>query len=64
VSHSLRISVDEVRNRISAGEDVILICAYMDENKCNQIKIEDALGLQDLSSQLEDIPSTSTRVVY
>ena len=50
-----RISADSVQQAISSGEDVLLVCAYEDEEKCRNAYLEESITLKQLQSELDDM---------
>src|SRR5262245_23388389 len=39
-----RVSVEEARQRTKPGGPALLVCAYDNEEKCNQVKLEGAIS--------------------
>jgi hypothetical protein len=48
-----RISQEAARQKVSSGE-ALLVCAYDDAEKCNQMHLEGAISLDDLNSRSVD----------
>ena len=60
-----RITVEEVRRKLASGqEDLLLVCAYRDKEKCAGIAIDGSIPLQELESTVDDLPRESTIVFY
>jgi hypothetical protein len=61
---SERISPAEVRHRIDAGEDVLLVCGYDDEQRCEDVHIEGALTMSEFRRQQNQIPKNAEIVFF
>ena len=51
-----RITVEELLDAKSRDPDLLLVCAYDDEEKCRGLKIDDALTLDQLEARLASVP--------
>jgi len=58
-----RISVEEARRQVAAGE-ALLICAYEDDAKCSRMKLEGSINLSDLQSRLPSLPKNQEIIFY
>jgi hypothetical protein len=61
---SVRVSPKYVRDRMQAGEETLLVCAYEDEEKHRQFDLEGSIGLSELQSQLPSIGKEREIVFY
>lgn len=48
-----RVKPDEARRKAQNGE-ALFACAYEDEGLCNRLRLENALTLAELKTQLSD----------
>jgi hypothetical protein len=44
-----RIDATQARNKVLAG-DAVLVCAYEDEGKCRQLRLDGAMTLAELQA--------------
>ena len=58
-----RVSAEQARRDVEAGR-ALLVCAYDDENKCRQLRLQNAIVLQDLQRRLASIPPNQTLIFY
>ena len=58
-----RIDVEEARRKVAAGE-ALLVCAYADEAKCGQMKLEGSITLSQLQARLASLPKTHEIIFY
>jgi hypothetical protein len=58
-----RISVAEARRKAEAGE-ALLVCAYDDAQKCNQMKLHGSIQLAELRSRLGALPKDQQIIFY
>ena len=58
-----RVSVDEARREVEAGR-ALLVCAYDDESKCRQLRLENAIALHDLQRRADSVPRNQTLIFY
>ena len=58
-----RISVEEARRKVRAGA-AVLVCAYAEEAKCNQMKLEGSINLSDLESRLPSVRKDQEVILY
>jgi len=61
--HATRIDPRVTRKKIESGE-ALLVCAYDDEAKCNQMHLEGAMHLQELEEKLSGIPREKELIFY
>jgi hypothetical protein len=55
-----KLTPDEVRNIVAP----LVVCAYEDEAKCDRVRIQGALSLNEFRSRLPDIPKDERIVFY
>jgi hypothetical protein len=58
-----RISAEEARREVEAGR-ALLVCAYDDESKCRQLRLENAIALHDLQRRVDSVPHNQTLIFY
>ncbi|HEX3176778.1 MAG TPA: ArsR family transcriptional regulator [Methylomirabilota bacterium] len=58
-----RISAQEARRRVQQGQ-AVLACAYDDEAKCAQMRLEGAIDLRELREMLPSLPKDREIVLY
>ena len=58
-----RVKVEEARREVEAGR-ALLVCAYDDESKCRQLRLENAVTLHDLQRRVESVPRNQTLIFY
>ena len=58
-----RVSVEEARREVAAGR-ALLVCAYDDESKCRQLRLENALSLHDLHRRVDTLTKDQSIVFY
>jgi hypothetical protein len=58
-----RIGVEEARRKLAAG-DALLVCAYSEEAKCNQMRLEGSLTLSGFQSRLPSLPKDKEIIFY
>ena len=59
-----RISASELRQKLSRGDDTLLVCAYEDAEACRQHSIPGALHLDALQQRLADLDPQQEIVFY
>lgn len=59
-----RVSPQYVHDRIVAGEDTLLVCAYEDEEKHRLFDLDGSIGLHQLRAELPDLPKEREVVFY
>ena len=57
------IGVEEARRKLVAKE-ALLVCAYMDEAKCNRNKLEGAITLSELQSRLASLSKDQELIFF
>jgi hypothetical protein len=57
-----RVTPREVRERMEAGADVRLVCAYDDEAKCRELALQGAVPLAELEGR--DVDPSAELVFY
>lgn len=55
-----KLSPEEVRGHTAP----LLVCAYADESKCEDIHIEGALSLKEFEARLPDVPKDERIIFY
>ena len=58
-----RVSVDTARREVEAGR-ALLVCAYDDESKCRQLRLQNAIALHDLQRRVDSVPRNQTLIFY
>ena len=58
-----RTSPEEAHRKVESGE-ALLVCAYDDEAKCRQLRIDHAIDLAELQRKLNDIPANKEIIFY
>jgi hypothetical protein len=58
-----RISADDARREVEAGR-ALLVCAYDDESKCRQLRLENAITLHDLQRRADSVPRNQALIFY
>jgi hypothetical protein len=58
-----RIGVDAARREVESGR-ALLVCAYDDESKWRQMRLENAVSLHDLQRRVESVPRNQALIFY
>lgn len=58
-----RMSVDAARREVEAGR-ALLVCAYDDESKCRQMRLENSIALHDLQRRADSVPRNQALIFY
>jgi hypothetical protein len=58
-----RISPEDARREVEAGR-AVLVCAYEDEARCRQLRLENAISLNELRRRIDTIPRDRTLIFY
>jgi hypothetical protein len=58
-----RIGVDQARAEVEAGR-ALLVCAYEDEAKCRQVRLENSVSLQEIQRRLDCVPRNQALIFY
>ena len=58
-----RISVQEARQEVSSGQ-ALLVCAYEQEEKCNQVALEGSLSLSQFQQRLPSLPKEQELIFF
>ncbi|MBT1072195.1 ArsR family transcriptional regulator [Pelotalea chapellei] len=58
-----RIQPQEARRKVRAGE-ALFICAYDDDQKCGQMRLEGAWTLGELNNRLMEITKQQELIFY
>ncbi len=60
-----RVSATEVRKKLtSSGVDALLVCAYEDQDRCEQLRLEGALTLNELESKVSSLSKHRELIFY
>lgn len=63
MADSTRISVEEARRKVSAG-DALLVCAYDDEQKCNKIHLEGSINMAQFTGRVATLAKEQEIIFY
>jgi hypothetical protein len=63
MAEPIRISPEEVRQKVTSGS-ALLVCAYDDEEKCKQLRLEGAIPLREFQSKLSALPKDQEIIFY
>ena len=55
--------MEDARREVEAGR-ALLVCAYDDEQKCRELRLENAVTLQDLQRRVDSVPRSQPLVFY
>ena len=58
-----RIGVEEVRRKLKSGE-VLLVCAYDDEDRFRSMHLEGAISFPEFEARLPSLPKDQEIVFY
>jgi hypothetical protein len=58
-----RVSAEQARGEVESGR-ALLVCAYEDETKCRQLRLQNAVMLHDLQRRIDSIPHNQTLIFY
>ena len=58
-----RISAEEAREHVQGGR-ALLVCAYDDDAKCGQMRLEGAITMSELRQRLGSLPKNQEIVLY
>ena len=58
-----RVSAEEARREVESGR-ALLVCAYDDETKCRQMRLQNAVTLQALQQRIDSVPHNQTLIFY
>jgi hypothetical protein len=58
-----RIKPEEAHQRVESGQ-AMLVCAYDDEKKCSEIKLEGSISLKELEAKLSSLPKEREIIFY
>ncbi len=59
-----KVSPQEVHDRMAAGEDVLLVCAYEQDEKFEANHLEGAISMKDLRAREADLDQETELVFY
>ncbi|MGD2108533.1 MAG: hypothetical protein PVI86_03985 [Phycisphaerae bacterium] len=59
-----RIATSEVLEHMEAGDDVLLVCAYEDDEKCKKTGVDRQVTLTAFRDTLPDIPKSREIVFF
>jgi rhodanese-related sulfurtransferase len=63
MSESIRIPVEEVRQKVTSGS-ALFVCAYDDEQKFRQIHLEGAISFAAFKTKLPDLDKDHEIIFY
>jgi hypothetical protein len=63
MAEPILISPQEVRRKVTSGS-ALLVCAYDDEEKCKQLRLEGAIPLREFQSKLSALPKDQEIIFY
>jgi len=63
MSEPLRVTPQEVYQKLKLGE-LLLVCAYDDEEKFRRMRLEGAMALSEFRSRLPKLPKNQEIVFY
>jgi hypothetical protein len=63
MSQITRISVGEVRKEVTSGR-ALLVCAYEQEEKCNQVALEGSLSLTRFQERAPTLPRNQEVIFF
>ncbi len=58
-----RVSADQAHERTQSGQ-ALLVCAYTEAEKCNQMMLEGALNMADLERRLSSMQKDQELIFY
>lgn len=58
-----RIKIEDARRKVQAG-DASFVCAYDDEEKCKEMRLQGASTLGEFNSHLSGIPKDKEIIFY
>ena len=58
-----RISVEDARQEVTSGK-AMLVCAYEQEEKCNQVALEGSLSLSQFQQRLPSLPKEQEVIFF
>jgi len=63
MTEPIRISPEEARQKVTSGS-ALLVCAYDDEQRCKQLRLQGALSLTEFKSVLSSITRDQEIIFY
>ena len=63
MSEVSRISVQEARQEVAAGQ-ALLVCAYEQDEKCNQVALEGSLSLTQFQERAPSLPKDQELIFF
>jgi hypothetical protein len=63
VDQPRRVTPKEIYSKVQSG-GTLLVCAYDDEAKCGQIRLEGAISLAEFKSLISTLPKDREIVFY
>lgn len=63
MTEPIRISAEEARNKVTAGE-ALLVCAYEDAEKFRHAHLQDAISFQDFKARVPALSREQMIVFY
>ena len=59
-----RVGPKDVWDRVRAGSDLLLVCAYDDDEKCRANNLKGAITLNEFRSRADSLPKDREVVFY
>ncbi len=63
MAEPIRVSPKEARDKVTAGA-AMLVCAYDNENKFNEMHLKGAISLGDFRARLSSLPLDQEIIFY
>lgn len=63
MADSGRISVEEARRKVSAGQ-ALLVCAYDDEQKCSKINLQGSINMAQFTGRVATMARDQEIIFY
>jgi hypothetical protein len=63
MTEPIRISPEEARQKVTSGS-AILVCAYDDEQRCKQLRLQGALSLTEFKSKRSSLARDREIIFY
>lgn len=63
MAEPIRVSPEEVRQRVMSGS-ALLVCAYEDDEKCKRLHLEGAIWLTEFKARLRSLPRDQEIIFY
>lgn len=63
MAEAVRVTPEEARRRLDSGQ-AILVCAYENDRKFEEGRLEGAISLHEFKEQLPDLPQSQEIIFY